>query len=101
MSSSESTKSPVSPASSPGTPRLSPGKLRVFFQDIQTSSRHKLNHFFGSCTYRRRRKSSGQEAIPILLDEETKEYCYGATGPHINQAFKVSTPESATRNKTS
>lgn len=99
MSSPRTPKTPTTPTTptSPSSPRISPGKLKIFFQDLHRDSRQKFGSFFGGCTYRR--KKSDLEATPILLDmpdnAEHRESVYGATGSHVNEDTAV--PVSATK----
>jgi hypothetical protein len=81
---------------------MSPGKLKIFFQDLHRDSIHKLGnqkarlaHFFGNCAIRH--KKHDQEAIPFLelAENELREAGYGATEVLENEVCQ--TAESATK----
>ncbi|XP_031555800.1 uncharacterized protein LOC116292595 [Actinia tenebrosa] len=85
MTSPKTPKTPQTPPSSPSSPRMSPGRLKIFFQDLHRGSRQKIGNqkarvaqFFGNCT---NRYKNDQEAIPILelAENELHEARYGAT----------------------
>lgn len=79
-----SPKTPKTP-NSPSSPSMSPGKLKIFFQDLRRGSRQKFGNqkarvaqFFGNST---NRCKIDQETIPILelAENELHEARYGAT----------------------